>query len=98
MFLFILLIALMIATTVLDGWSQQKMLVKNGGKGYETSSIYGTSPTYGRYFLINLPVLAFFVFDVLMLHFRYHQWGYIPIAIAFSLWHLYGFNLNRKYF
>ena len=98
MFLFILLIALMIATTVLDGWSQQKMLVKNGGKGYETSSIYGTSPTYGRYFLINLPVLAFFGFDVAMLYLRYHQWEYIPIAIAFSAWHVYGTILNIRYF
>jgi len=97
MILFFVLIALMVAATVVDGWSQHKMLTSNGGKGFEVSKIYGTQPTYARYYLINVPVLATVV--AFLLYGRHiHTPYYWPFGVAFCAWHAYGVYLNQKNF
>ena len=92
-----ILIALMVATTIIDGWSQHKMLTSNGGKGYEVSTIYGTQPTYGRYCLINLPALVA-VTAFVAYGWHIHTPYYVPFGIAFCVWHAYGVYLNQKNF
>jgi len=95
----ILLLVLMAAATAVDGWSQHRMLKVNGGKGYETSSIYGPNPTYLRYALINVPALvgaAVFVWYGLA-HRLAMPMPYVSGA-AFIAWHAYGTYLNWKNF
>ncbi len=97
MTLFLILLALMAAATVIDGWSQHKMLKVNGGKGYETSKIYGQNPSYLRYALVNVPVLVGAA--GFMWYGATHFFPFYPIfGAAFVAWHGYGVYLNQKNF
>ncbi len=94
--LFAILAALMLAATIIDGWSQHKMLQKPGN--YEVSAIYGKHPTYGRYFEINLPVLAAAIVWLVWGHFYVHLQLYWLLGVGFCGWHAYGTWLNWKLF
>ncbi len=94
--LFALLTSVMTAMTVIDGWSQHKMLQKPGN--FEVSSIYGKHPSYGRYFEINLPVLAGALVWMGIGAFHYHFGWYWTGGAAFCAWHAYGTYLNAKNF
>ena len=97
MTLFFILLALMAVATAVDGWSQHRMLKVNGGKGYETSKIYGPNPSYLRYALINVPVLAGAA--AFVWYGARHSIVFYPIVgAAFIAWHVYGVVLNAKNF